>query len=112
NTLFSLGGTVLEGNHGGTILVWQPDADKPIREVKGLPARGGFSPDGKLLVPVSTGETPSARWQIWETQTGTLRGTFAFSLGAPDQHLAISADGHFRIGGESGPQVVYVVQTP
>jgi WD40 repeat protein len=112
--LLSVGGPYLEGNQGGTIHFWQTDADKPIRTAKGVPARGRFSPDCKLLVPYSRSEPlyQSPRWQIWDTHTGRLRGTLVSLRGTPDQHVAVSADGHYRISGEASRYLVYVVQTP
>jgi WD40 repeat protein/serine/threonine protein kinase len=113
-TLLSLGGRVLVGNLGGTISFWQTEADKPIRTTRGLPARGRFSPDCKLLAPYSLGDRvfQSPCSQIWDTHTGRLRGTLVFLQGTPDQHLAVSSDGHYRIGGEASRYLAYVVKGP
>jgi WD40 repeat protein len=95
------------GEKDGSLSAWQTDADKPPRVFKGLPGKGRFSRDGRFLLS----RFDPTRTQIWDTHTGQLKGTFLHLDGNPEQHLAIAADGHYRITGEAYKHVVYVVQT-
>jgi WD40 repeat protein/serine/threonine protein kinase len=95
------------GEKDGTAGFWEVGSDKPFHVTKDLPGKACFSPDRRLLV--SRHDLTGV--QIWESETGQLRGTLLTVQGKPEQYLAVSADGHFRVTGEAGQQLVYVVQT-
>src|SRR5262249_47496726 len=75
------------GEQDGTVCLWQTDTEKPPRVSKGLPGKGRFSPDRKLLVS----RFDQTRVQIWsfESETGRLRGTLLHLQGQPEQYLAV-----------------------
>jgi WD40 repeat protein len=100
-------GFVSLGEKDGTLCFWRLGADKPTRIHKGLPGAARFSPDSRFLV---SRHDPRGV-QIWETQTGRLRGTLLHLAGEPDQYLAVSAEGHYHITSQAWRHVVYVVQT-
>jgi hypothetical protein len=50
--------------------------------------------------------------QIWEVESGKLRGTLIHLQAAPQQFLAVATDGHYRISSQPWRHVVYVVGTP
>jgi WD40 repeat protein len=95
------------GEKDGTLCFWRTDADKPTRINKGLPGAARFSPDRRYLF--SRFDTRAV--QIWETETGRLSGTLLVLTGDPDQHFAVSADGHYHIWSQAWRPFVYVVQT-
>jgi WD40 repeat protein len=95
------------GEQDGSVRFWQTDADRSPRSARGLPGKGRFSPDRRYLVS----RFDPTRVQVWETETGRLRGSFIHLSGEPDQFLAVAADGHYRISGEPWRHVVYVAQT-
>jgi hypothetical protein len=69
--------------------------------------KGRFSPDRRFLLS----RLDPTRVQLWDLETARLKATFIHLYGKPDQHLAVSAEGHYRISSQAWRHVVYVVGT-
>jgi WD40 repeat protein/serine/threonine protein kinase len=95
------------GEKDGRACFWATDTDKPPRVAQGLPGKGRFSPDRRFLVSRSD----PTRVQLWDLEIGRLKGTYIQLAGDPDQYLAVSADGHYRISAQAWRYMVYVVRT-
>jgi WD40 repeat protein/serine/threonine protein kinase len=95
------------GEKDGTACFWQTDTDRPPRITRGLPGKGRFSPDRRFLIS----RFDPTRVQLWNVETGRLQGTYLHLDGEPVQHLAVSAEGQYRISAQDWRHVVYVVQT-
>jgi WD40 repeat protein len=95
------------GEKDEKVCFWRTDADKPPRTSNGLPGDARFSPDRKLLVS----RMDPTRVRIHDTETGGLLGTLIALRGEPEQYLAVSAAGDYRISSQGWRCVVYVVRT-
>jgi WD40 repeat protein len=95
------------GEKDSTASFWQIGANKAPQIIRGLPGKGRFSPDRRFLLS----RFDPTRVQLWDMETGRLQGSYLHLDGEPVQHLAVSAEGHYRISAQDWRHVVYVVRT-
>ncbi len=105
---FSPDGHLLVFGHASSLVVWDVEANKAIRQLT-QPKKhfqdAGFSPDGRILATVSNEETV----RYWDARSGKETRTFAWEAGKP-KCIAFAADGmRAAVGTDKGKIVVWDV---
>lgn len=123
HTWFYAQGIFVGSSSSRRIFVWdvsspeEPPKDRePLVRRESLPLRLGhrgfadcLSPSpSSPLVAIGAGD---AALRIWEPRTDRIRAAVTCFAGEPRTALAFTGDGHYRVIGDLGDEIVYVVQT-